>query len=78
MRLASAFRSSLVLAEQHALRSIALPAISCGVYGYPSPEAANVAASVVRERAWALDEIRVVLFDEATRSAFEEALRSPA
>lgn len=60
--LASAFRSSLELAVAHELRSIAFPAISCGAYGYPVEEAAAVSAAVVHERAWALDEIRFVLF----------------
>ncbi len=60
--LASAFRSSLELAVAHGLTSIAFPAISCGVYGYPVEEAASVSSAVVREHAWALDEIRFVLF----------------
>ena len=60
--LASAFRSSLELAVAHELKSIAFPAISCGVYGYPVEDAAAVSAAVVREHAWALDEIRFVLF----------------
>jgi len=60
--LASAFRSSLELAVAHELRSIAFPAISCGVYGYPVEDAAAVSAAVVHERAWVLDEIRFVLF----------------
>lgn len=60
--LASAFRSSLELAVSHGLRSIAFPAISCGVYGYPLDDAAAISARVVQERAWSLDEIRFVLF----------------
>jgi len=60
--LASAFRSSLELAVAQELRSIAFPAISCGLYGYPVEDAAAISAAVVHERAWALDEIRFVLF----------------
>lgn len=60
--LAAAFRASLELAVAHRLTSIAFPAISCGVYGYPAPEAAAISASVVAERDWALDLIRFVLF----------------
>ena len=41
--LASCYRSSLELAAAHALRSIAFPAISCGVYGYPMRAAAKIA-----------------------------------
>ncbi|MEM7436915.1 MAG: O-acetyl-ADP-ribose deacetylase [Myxococcota bacterium] len=71
--LASSFRSSLELALSNRLRSIAFPAISCGVYGYPIHEAARVAASVVDERAWALDEIRFVLFSDAVLDAWRAA-----
>ena len=73
--LASAFRAALELAVAHELRSIAFPAISCGVYGYPVQDAAAIAAAVMREQAWALDEIRFVLFSvevfAAWRRAFE-------
>ncbi|MCZ7677593.1 MAG: O-acetyl-ADP-ribose deacetylase [Sandaracinaceae bacterium] len=72
--LASAFRSSLTLASDHAdVRTVALPAVSCGVYGYPIEEAAAIALRVAREREWALDEIRFVLFGESDRAAFERA-----
>ncbi len=41
--LASCYRESLALAVAHGVRSIAFPAISCGVYGYPIPAAARIA-----------------------------------
>jgi O-acetyl-ADP-ribose deacetylase (regulator of RNase III) len=47
--LAGCYRTSLELAVQHGLKSIAFPAISTGVYGYPSLEACNVALKTVRE-----------------------------
>ena len=71
--LASAFRSSIELAINHSLRSIAFPAISCGVYGYPMQDAAAISAEVVREQAWSLDEIRFVLFSEDVLSAWTHA-----
>ena len=71
--LASAIRSSLELAADHGLRSIALPAISCGVYGYPLDQAAAISAEVLRERAWSLDEIRFVLFSEDALAAWNRA-----
>lgn len=72
--LASAVRSSLSLAESRGLRTVALPAVSCGVYGYPVTEAAAINAAVCREKHWALDEIRFVLWDETTYHAFGRAI----
>jgi len=46
-RLAACYRSSLKLAEEHKLRTIAFPAISCGVYGYPINEACQIAVAEV-------------------------------
>ena len=45
--LASCYRSSLVLAREHGLRSVAFPAISTGAFGYPPEEAAVIASSAV-------------------------------
>lgn len=59
--LARAWRSSLALARRHGLRSLSFPAISCGVYGYPAAEAAQIATRVLERHAGGLREIRVVL-----------------
>lgn len=72
--LASAIRSALTLAEQYGARSVALPAISCGVYAYPLDAAAKIAIGVVDERAWRLDTVRFALFDAATLSAWQRAV----
>ena len=72
-KLASAFRSSLRLAVEHGLRTIAFPAISCGVYAYPLDQAARIAVDVARE-GWDLDEIRFVLFGDDVLAAWERAL----
>ncbi|MGB8332497.1 MAG: O-acetyl-ADP-ribose deacetylase [Polyangiales bacterium] len=74
--LASAFRASLALAEQHQLRSVAFPAISCGIYRYPIAEAASIASQVVGERAWNLREIRFVLLTDDTMTAWARAFAS--
>lgn len=71
--LAQAYRSCLDLAEHHGLRTIAFPALSCGAYGYPLHEAAEIAVRTVRERPRDLDEVRFVLFTEAAFRAWEDA-----
>ncbi|NNL24888.1 MAG: O-acetyl-ADP-ribose deacetylase, partial [Myxococcales bacterium] len=71
--LASAVRSSLETAVAHELRSISFPAISCGVYGYPVQDAAAVSAAVVAEQAWALEDIRFVLFSDDALTAWRRA-----
>jgi O-acetyl-ADP-ribose deacetylase (regulator of RNase III) len=47
--LASCYREALALADTHAIRTIAFPAISCGIYGYPLGQAAKIAVETVRE-----------------------------
>ena len=48
-QLASCYRNSLELAVAHELKTIAFPAISCGIYGYPIPGAARIAVEAVTE-----------------------------
>ena len=72
--LASAYRSSLALALEHGVRTIAFPAISCGVYGYPPEEAAVIAVSVATEVEWSLEEIRFVLFTDHLLGIWEQAM----
>ncbi len=62
--LRAAYTNSLALARDHSLRTIAFPAISCGVYGYPLKEAAKIAVQAAREQGAELDEIRFVLFSD--------------
>ena len=73
--LGRAHRSSLDLAVENGLETIAFPAISCGVYGYPPEEAARIAVRVCRETDRPLAEIRFVLFSEEMREIWERALR---
>ena len=47
--LANCYRNSLALAQEHQLQSIAYPAISCGVFGYPVQEAARVAVNELHQ-----------------------------
>jgi len=66
--LASCYRSALELARQHHLRSIAFPAISCGVYGYPLDQAAAVAVRETRATMNDFDRIVLVAFDAAVHT----------
>jgi O-acetyl-ADP-ribose deacetylase (regulator of RNase III) len=71
--LASAYRRSLEVAAELGCRTIAFPALSTGIYGYPPELAAPVAVAAVRELADGFDEIRFVFLDDALRELFERA-----
>jgi O-acetyl-ADP-ribose deacetylase (regulator of RNase III) len=75
--LASAYRQSISVAVSIGARSIAFPAISAGVYGWPMADAVRVAVSTVMEQIRrtpdALDVVRFVLFSDAALHAFEHA-----
>lgn len=75
--LASCYRQSLQLAVEQAVRTIAFPAISCGVYGYPLDEAAHIAIREVRNFLAHDDRIEMVYlvcFGGDVRQAYEQAL----
>lgn len=68
--LASAYRHSLSLAMENHCESVALPAISCGVYGYPPEEAATIALATCGARDFAPLNITFYLFNEAMFSTW--------
>ncbi len=75
--LAGAYRHSLDLAAEHDCRSIAFPAISCGVYGFPVDRAARISVETLRDhapRAEGVDEIVLCAFDPEVDAAWREAL----
>ena len=72
--LASCHRRSLAVAGELGASSVAFPAISTGVYGYPVELAADVAVGAVRGHG--LELVRFVLFGDDALSAFERALRA--
>jgi O-acetyl-ADP-ribose deacetylase len=81
--LASAYRSSLDRAREAGASSVAFPAISCGIYGYPLDRAARVALRALRE--WlashpghGIDDITFVLRGEEVMAAFRAALAEEA
>ncbi|MEL7684193.1 O-acetyl-ADP-ribose deacetylase [Citromicrobium bathyomarinum] len=79
-QLASCYRESLARAVEIGARSVGIPAISTGIYGYPLDRAAQLAArtvaDVVAENPDAFDRIALVCFDEEALAAFEAALEN--
>jgi len=73
--LASAYRAVLRVARAHGLRSIAFPAISCGVYGYPLDEAARIAVRVCEEESAGFEAITFALFGAPAHAAWRSAAR---
>lgn len=75
--LASCYRRSLAIAAQHRLRTIAFPAISCGVYGYPIAAAAVIAVAECRAFLSAqpdFEGVTFALFDAAALAIYRELL----
>jgi len=75
--LASCYRIALALAEERGLRSIAFPAISCGVYGFPVERAADVVAKTLAEELPKCRSLERVLFavrEGVVERAFRRAL----
>ena len=76
-KLASAYRRSIEVAGKNNLKSVAFPAISCGVYGYPHKEAANIAITTVAktlEQYPMIKNVRFVLFTDDIYSTFVNIL----
>ncbi|MEU6880532.1 O-acetyl-ADP-ribose deacetylase [Streptomyces sp. NPDC046712] len=72
--LASCYRESLRVADELGARTVAFPAISTGIYGWPMDDGARIAVETVRATATSVEEVRFVLFDETAYAAFESAL----
>jgi O-acetyl-ADP-ribose deacetylase len=77
--LASCYRRSLEVADELGARSVAFPAISTGVYGYPPAAAATIAVETLRSAADTSDVqlVRLVAFNQATLDLYEERLLRP-
>jgi O-acetyl-ADP-ribose deacetylase (regulator of RNase III) len=75
--LASCYRSALALARDHGLRSLAFPAISTGVYGYPIEAATRIAVATVREELQEpgpVELVRFVCFSAGDLAVYEKVL----
>ncbi|MEU2731993.1 O-acetyl-ADP-ribose deacetylase [Streptomyces griseoviridis] len=72
--LASCYRESLRIADELGARTVAFPAISTGVYGWPMDDGARIALDTVRTARTAVREVRFVLFDDAAHRVFEVAM----
>ena len=75
--LADCYRNSLQLAVENGIKTIAFPAISCGAYGYPVEEAAQIAAKTTREflaKADRLEKVIFVLWGDEIYDAYRQLL----
>jgi O-acetyl-ADP-ribose deacetylase len=75
--LAGAYRSSLLLADELGARSVSFPALSMGIYGYPTPDGARIALQTAHEHLrgeTGLELVRFVLFSSETHDHFADAL----
>ncbi|WP_372404715.1 O-acetyl-ADP-ribose deacetylase [Streptomyces luteireticuli] len=68
--LASSYRESLRVADELGAMTVAFPAISTGIYGWPMNDGAHIAVATVREAKTTVREVRFVLFDEPAYAAF--------
>ena len=75
--LAACYRNSFALAREHGLGSIAFPAISTGVYGFPPDRAAGIAVAGARAHGSGFARIVFACFDEATEALYRKELASP-
>lgn len=77
--LASCYLDSLKLAQHHHIKSIAFPAISCGIYGYPLSQAATIAvkeAANFLKRHDVIEAVYFVCFDDTVYEAYQNALEA--
>lgn len=71
--LAAAYRNTLIVARENGLISIAFPAISTGVYGFPAVRAARIAVETIRAEGAGM-EVTLVAYDAQSRAVLEAAL----
>lgn len=72
--LASCYREALRVADELSVKTIAFPAVSAGIYGWPMPSAADIAVGTVAATATDVEEARFVLFSDEAYAEFNRAL----
>jgi O-acetyl-ADP-ribose deacetylase len=72
--LEAAYRRSLAVADELGAASIAVPAISTGIYGYPLEEATEIAVRTARGAPGGVELVRFVCFDDRTLAAYQQRL----
>jgi len=73
-QLAAAYERCLAAADELGARSMAFPAISTGIYGYPLEEATDIAVATVTDTPTAVERVRFVCFDDRTLAAYQQRL----
>lgn len=74
--LASCYRNALRVADELSARTVAAPAVSAGIYGWPIDSAAQIAVTTVRDTDTRVEVVRFVLFSDVAYAAFDRALRT--
>ena len=74
--LASCYRRSLEVADELGAKSVAFPAISTGIYGYPAEEAAEIAITTLRSTPTKVELARLVAFDQRTYELYQRLLEA--
>lgn len=72
--LASCYRRCLEVADELGARSVAIPAIATGVYGFPAEEAARIAVATLRASSTSVEQVRLIAFDQAAHDLLVSAL----
>src|SRR6516225_2049755 len=73
-QLASCYRRALEVADEHGAVSIAFPAISTGIYGFPADQAAEIAITTIRSTSTRVELVRMVAFDAGTLVRYRRLL----
>jgi O-acetyl-ADP-ribose deacetylase (regulator of RNase III) len=74
--LESCYRNALGVADEIGARSVAFPAVSAGVYGWPMASAADIAIATVRSTPTSVEDVRFVLASQPAYDEFARAVRS--